>query len=312
MVATAKAERILVTGGMGFVGRWIARTLVERERPVITYDRDVAPPADGVTATHGELHDVARLTRVLTDHGIDCVIHTAAISHPDVSVAMPEATFFANAMGTVQVFEAARLAQVRRIVNFSSSSVYGRQAGVVDEGSRLAPTTPYGVSKAAGDMLGGVYRDLFGQEVVSLRIFWVYGPGQRMQEYTHDLVRAAVTGDELRLPAGRDHVLPMVFVRDVAAAAIAAADAAELPLAAYNIAGPDRVTLGELAARITALVPGARIEVGAGDLPVDQLGDMRVDGVEIEAARRDLGFEPRWGLDAGLAEYLEWLRSHEF
>ena len=147
---------------------------------------------------------------------------------------------------------------------------------------------------------------------MSLRIFWVYGPGQRMQEYTHDLVRAAVTGEELRLPAGRDHVLPMIFVRDVAEAAISAADAASLPLPAYNIAGPDRVTLGELAGRVKELVPGARIEVGPGDLPVDQLGDMRVDGVDIDAARRDLGFAPGWGLDEGLAEYLEWLRGHEF
>src|SRR4051812_46357223 len=105
MTASAKAERILVTGGIGFVGRWIVRTLVEQGRLVVTYDRDMMPGATGVIRSHGELHDVARLTRVLTHHEIDCVIHTAAISHPDVSVVMPEATFFANAMGTVQVFE---------------------------------------------------------------------------------------------------------------------------------------------------------------------------------------------------------------
>lgn len=312
MSPAANNRPVLVTGGRGYVGHRVASRLIEAGRPVVTYDRDLWDGLPGGVAAHGELHDVARLVRVCRDQAIGAVIHTAAISHPDVSVAMPEATFFANAMGTVQVFEAARLAGIERIVNFSSSSVYGTQGGRIDESAPLRPATPYGVSKAAGDMLGGVYRSLFGTEVVSLRIFWVYGPGQRMQEHVHDLIRAALDGNPASLATGGDHRLPMLYIDDAADAAIAAVDAPPPPLAAYNIVGPDCLSIRDVAARIEGLVPGARLEVGRGPLPVDQLGDMRVDGVAGDAAARDLGFVPQWDVDRGLAAYVNWLREHPF
>jgi nucleoside-diphosphate-sugar epimerase len=310
----AERDRILVTGGRGYVGQWIVRTLVEAGRPVVTYDRDYWPGAPGVIATHGELQDATRLARVLEEQRVGRVIHTASISHPDVSVQMPVATFQANAMGTVELYEAARLAGVERVVNFSSSSIYGFHDGRVDERTPLEPRTPYGVSKIAGDLLGRVYRDLYAFDVFSLRVFWVYGPGQKLPEYTHDLLRAALDGAPFWLAQGADHPLPMVFVRDVAAAAILAADAPRdaIAQAAYNISGPEWPTLGELAARVRALIPGADLEIGPGDLPLDQLGDHRIGAVDIGAAARDLGYRPAWDLERGLGEYAEWLRSNEY
>lgn len=310
----ADRDRILVTGGRGYVGRWIVRQLVEAGRPVVTYDRDWWPGERGVTATHGELQDATRLARVIEEEGVGRIIHTASISHPDVSVQMPAATFYANAMGTVEVYEAARLAGVRRVVNFSSSSVYGFVDGTVTEDHVLDPTTPYGVSKIAGDLLGKVYRQLYDFDVLSLRVHWVYGPGQRMQEYTHDLLRAALDGRPFRLEHGADHPLPMVFVRDVARAAILAADAPAEAITqpAYNVSGPEWPSLGDLAARVTALVPGADLHVGPGDLPLDQLGDHRIGSVDLQAAARDLGYRPAWDLERGLSEYAEWLRVNEY
>ncbi len=114
------------------------------------------------------------------------------------------------------------------------------------------------------------------------------------------------------LEHGADHPLPMVFVRDVAAAAILAADAPHITQAAYNVSGPEWPTLGELAQRVRALVPGADLTIGPGNLPLDQLGDHRIGAVDISAAGRDLGYTPAWDLDRGLAEYAEWLRANEF
>ncbi|HET6509700.1 MAG TPA: NAD(P)-dependent oxidoreductase [Baekduia sp.] len=310
----ADRDRVLVTGGRGYVGRWIVRQLVDAGRPVVTYDRDWWPGEPGVIAAHGELQDATRLARVIEEQRVGKIIHTASISHPDVSVEMPVATIHANAMGTVELYEAARLAGVERVVNYSSSSIYGFQDGIVSEEAVLDPTTPYGVSKVVGDLLGKVYRGLYGFDVLSLRVHWVYGPGQRMQEYTHDLVRAALDGRPFRLQQGADHPLPMVFVRDVAAAGILAADApaAQVTQAAYNVAGPEWPSLGELAERVAALVPGADLHVGPGDLPLDQLGDHRVAAVDLQAAARDLGYRPAWDLERGLAEYAEWLRVNEY
>lgn len=297
---------VMVTGGRGFVGRWIVDRMVEAGRPVVTYDRDPWPGREGVTAVHGELHDLPRLLSTIEEHGVRRVIHTAGISHPDTSVEMPTATFFANTMGTLQVFEAARLSGLERVVNFSTSSIYGHQPGPVVEDLCPAPITPYGVSKVATEMLGRVYRSLYGVDVISLRVFWVYGPGNRMPEYSHDLIVAALAGEEYRLDSGAEHPLPLVHADDIARAAILAIDCPEAPAGVYNVVGREQPTLAELADRIAALIPEARFEIGPGYLHLHQLGD--VNGI---LAAREIGYEPLWELDHGLENYVAHLREHE-
>jgi nucleoside-diphosphate-sugar epimerase len=297
---------VLITGGRGFVGRWAVDRLVAAGRRVVTYDRDPWDGKPGVTAVHGELHDLPRLLRTIGDNDVRTVVHTAGISHPDVSIDQPVATFFANTMGSVNVFEAARLAGIDRVVNFSTSSVYGHQDGRVEESVKPSPITPYGVSKLAAEQLGGVYRSLYGLDVVSLRVFWVYGPGNRMPEYTRDIVTAVLRGDGYRIESGADHPLPLVHVDDVARAAILAVDCEAPAGGVYNVIGPDRPTLGELGDLVARLVPGAQIEIGPGDLHLHRLAD-----VDSSAAASELGFEPQWRLERGLEDYVEWLRSHD-
>jgi UDP-glucose 4-epimerase len=102
---------ILVTGGAGFLGRHLVSRLAVAGEPVVSYNRDpaTAEPA-AVTCVQGELYDLPRLVSVCRQHGVDRIVHTAAMSHPEVSLAMPVATVAANVDGTLQVFEAARMA----------------------------------------------------------------------------------------------------------------------------------------------------------------------------------------------------------
>ena len=305
-MATAP-KTVLVTGGRGYVGRVIVRKLAEQGTTVLRYDRDHFEPSDGIGQVQGELYDIPRLIDVLREHDVDAIIHTAAISHPDVSVSMPLATFESNVMGTVAVFEAARLTPpVGRVVNFSSSSVYGHVDGDVSEDLPLRPITPYGVTKVATDLLGGVYRDLYDVDVVSLRLTWVYGPGNRMPEHVRDIVRAALVGEPYRTPVGADHPLPLIYVEDAADGTIAALRTGTVRQPAYNLSGPELPTLGEVADCIRALVPAADIEIGPGDLPLHRLGRF-----DMTATKRDLGYEPAWTLDRGLPAYVDWLRDNE-
>ena len=298
---------VLVTGGRGYVGRRVVARLVEAGHAVVRYDRDHFEPDGGAGQAQGELYDVPRLLAVMEEHEIGAIVHTAAISHPDVSVAMPVATFEANVTGTVALYEAARLSgSVGRLVNLSSSSVYGHAEGDVREDRALRPITPYGVTKVATDLLGGVYRDLYGLEVVSIRLTWVYGPGNRMPEHVRDLARAALKGEPYRLAAGADHPLPLVHVEDAAAGIAAALLAPRVPEPAYNVCGPASPTLGEVAERVRALVPNADIDVGPGDLPLHRLGP-----IDTTAATRDLGYRAEWPLDRGLPDYVDWLREHD-
>jgi nucleoside-diphosphate-sugar epimerase len=307
----SKHSTILVTGGTGFVGRYIVDELVATGAPVVSYNRDYAQHPDAlVTCVQGELFDLPVLVRAINEHGVTTIIHTAGMSDPDFSIALPITTVAANVNGTLMVFEAARMTSVRRIVNFSSECVYGHQPDdtFVTEAAALVPNTPYGVTKVATEHLGRVYNDRYGLDVVSLRVSEVYGPGLRLPQVLKNMLRAAVDGEAFEMTTGGDHRFHFVHVRDVAAAALLAAAATNLSQPVYNICGGEQVSLFGLSDRIRRSYPRARIELGAGfSIALDRQGPW-----DISAAARDLGYAPDWPLDRGLPDYAEWLTDHRF
>ncbi len=295
----------LVTGGLGYVGRHVVSLLRERGATVVSYNRDFwDEDVPGVDFVQGELFDIPRLVQTLERFGVDRIVHTAAMSHPELSVDLPVTTFAANVEGTLHLFEAARLTGARRIVSFSSECAYGhRPEPVVTEDCRLEPTTPYGVTKAAGELLAHVYNARYGFDITSLRVTEVYGPGNRMPQYLCELIDAGLQGVTYSLPAGADHRFQFVHVQDVARAAVLAAEARDLPLEAYNITGGSQIPLAEAAQTVARLVPDAAFEIGPGLLDLDVQGRW-----DIAAAERDLGYRPQWTLERGILDYVDWRR----
>lgn len=301
---------LLVTGGIGFVGRHIVARAAEQGTRVVSYNRDYSlPPTELVTAVQGELFDIPRLMRAIEESDVDRIVHTAAMSHPELSIALPVTTFAANVEGTVHLYEAARLAGVGRIVNFSSECAYGHQEGdLLAEDVRLRPTTPYGVTKVATELLGDVYNSLYGLDVVSLRVSEVYGPGMKMPEVLRELLVAAIRGTRFELAEGGDHRFQFVHVTDVAAAALLAADADGLRRTTYNITAGEQVTLKQAAALVRERFPGSELVIGDGYIPnLD-----RQPPFDLRAAREELGYRPRFDLRSGLRDYAAWLAEHEF
>jgi UDP-glucose 4-epimerase len=300
---------VLVTGGLGYVGRHLVERLAAEGRDVVSYNRDfVADAGEGrVRFVQGELYDLPRLVRTLERFGVERIVHTAAMSHPELSVELPITTFAANVDGTLHVFEAARMAGVRRIVCFSSESAYGNVAGAVREDARLRPTTPYGVTKAAGEMLADVYCDLYGLDLVSLRITEIYGPGNKMPQYLRAMILAAHAGRPYRLEAGGEQRFHFVRVEDVVEGVVRALDAERYGQRAYNLTGGPQLTLEQAAELVREAIPGAEIELGPGPIAgLDQHGPF-----DIEAARRDLGYEPRWPPHEGIPAYVRWLAEND-
>lgn len=296
--------RVLVTGGRGYVGRRAVDRLVALGHTIVSYDRDHWVSDGPVIPVHGELYDGPRLLWALQEHAIDAIIHTAAISHPDVSLVAPVATFEANVMGTVHLFEAARLAGVTKVVNFSSSSVYGHVEEVVREDLVLRPLTPYGVTKVATEQLAEVYARLHGFDVRSVRLTWAYGPGNRMPEFVGDMLTAAITGKPYVLASGTDHPLPLIYIDDAADGTVRALLAEEPRRPAYTVAGPEVPTLGAVAELVRARYPQASIEIGPGPLPLHQL-----PAIDLTAARSELGYEPQWTVQRGVEAYAEALEA---
>jgi len=301
---------VLVTGGRGYLGRYVVDGLVQRGHSVVDYNRDLGPgPRHELhVPVLGELGDIPRLLTIVKEHDVERVVHTAAQSHPDVSLEMPLATVESNVTGTCCVLEAARLSGIRRVVVFSSECAYGHTPpGSVPESTPLQPRTPYGVTKAATEMLGGSYNECFEMDVIALRVSEVYGPGQIMPEVVRDAIRAAVRGEVFRLPHGRDQKLQLVHVADVAQATLAACFVEAHASPVFNVTGGIQPTLGEVLDLLAELVPGAVFDVGPGDIGGDRQGLF-----EINAARRELGYEPQVDLKGGLRDYVDWLRQAEF
>lgn len=299
---------VLVTGGGGLVGHATARQLLAEGRAVVCYDRRAPGDARlaGATYVVGDLADYPRLFGAIRANEVDLIAHTGAASGPMVEADNPFAVCQANIGGTLNVFEAARLFGVRRVVHCSSGSAYGSSdREVVDETTPFRPTTVYGVTKATGDMLGAVYRERHGLDVLSVRLGFVYGPRRATDCFLRDAILDALAGRAATLPGGPDRQIQHLYVDDAARALILALDAARPPLPAYNIPGGPPRTVAECAAILRELIPGADIEIAPSADPWSE----RRGPLDGRAAARDLGYQPSVTLEQGIAMYVDWLRA---
>lgn len=287
----------LITGGTGFIGRYVIDRLQDEGECVVSYDR--ARAAAGLPSrtesVQGELFDLSRLAGTISNHDVGRIVHAAGTSHPELSIGMPEATVAANALGTFNLLEAGRLASFPgRIVLLSSTAVYG------------APRTPYAAAKAFGDLLGQLYTERYGLDVVSLRLSETYGPGRRELSVLERLIEAGLTGRPLRLEAGADQPYHLVHVEDAARAIVAALEFSSPTARIYDIAG-ERMSLAQVVSIVRDRLPHADIQLGAGP------------GCEIDhgapgfagAPGRELGYRPRWGLARGIDDLCTWREAAE-
>ncbi len=214
-----------------------------------------------------------------------------------------------NVLVTQRLLEAVRQQPVERVVFASSSSVYGNASSYPSTETDLPrPHSPYGVTKLAAEHLCALYATNWGLPTVSLRYFSVYGPRQRPDMATHRLIEAALgpereeRGSSFPLYGDGRQVRDFTYVGDVVAANIAAATADVAPGTAINVAGGSSCTLADLVEVVGNLV--------GHEVPLDrrpaQPGDVGRTGGSIERAGELLGWEPRMGLQAGVARQVKW------
>lgn len=303
---------IMVTGGKGYLGRYIVEDLLKEGHKVINYCREMQLPNEDPNNVFalGEITDISRLISVIKEYNVERIIHTAAQSHPDISLFMPFATVEANTMGLMAVFEAARLTNIRRVVCYSSDAAYGDAlTEPVTEEHPLCPNTPYGVTKAAAEMMARAYNKCYDMDIIALRCCALYGPGQVMPEYVRDVIKAAYSGETLKLPSGYDQKFNLVYVTDAASASLKACfTKTRSDFAAYNITSGYQPTLGEIMEVVKQAIPNAMFDVGPGVIEGwDQHGFF-----SIEAAKRDLGYEPKVSFEEGMEKYIAWLQENGY
>ena len=284
--------RVLVTGAAGFVGRHVVRALRAAGAEVSAVDRSPHPDAPTVL---GDLRDEGVRERAVVP-GLDAVVHLAAITSVLGSVEQPRETTELNVVATAGLLELCRSRGVGAFVLASTNAVVGDVGtGVITEDLALRPLTPYGATKAAGEMLLSGYAGAFGLRAPVVRLTNVYGPGMRAKDsFVPRLMRAAAEGRGVVVYGDGEQRRDLVHVHDAARALAQAA--LGWPSGPVIIGGARSWTVNEM-------VAAAREATGA-EIPVEHQparpGEMPAVVVDVARAR-SLGYEPTTGLAEGMA-----------
>lgn len=211
-------RRVLVTGGSGFIGRHVVSELTADGAHVRVVD--LQPHIDPwVDMVIGDIADPATLEQAF-DGGFDSIVHLAAVTSVLRSIEHPELTYRTNVAGTAALLEAARAAGVKSLAFASTNAVAGlTDAPKITEAATLKPLTPYGSTKAAGEMLMAAYTASYGLRCACLRLTNVYGPGMQAKDsIVARLMRAIRLGTTFEIYGDGRHVRDYVHVSDVVAA----------------------------------------------------------------------------------------------
>jgi len=305
--------KILVTGGAGFIGSHIAEELCGKNEVVVLDDLSTANEqstsfvrALPLGFVEGSINDRTTLDRLLPD--VDYVLHQAAIPSVPRSIEDPLASNRANVGGTLNLLKACVDNDVERVVCASSSSVYGDTPALPKvETMNPDPKSPYAVSKLIGEHYCRVFSELYGLKATSLRYFNVFGSRQNpFSQYSAVIpkfVYSALDNKPLVIYGDGEQTRDFTYVKDVVAANLLAAQ--ESTTGVFNIAGGKQITINELAERIISLTGSS------SDIVHEQVrkGDVLHSLADISKAEKELGWKPKYSLEAGLKEYIEWARE---
>jgi UDP-glucose 4-epimerase len=294
-------RRILITGGSGFIGRQMVSALSAAGAQIRVVDLQPHPdPAIDVVL--GDIADPEVIAEAYTG-GIDGVVHLAAVTSVLKSVEQPELTFRTNVLGTQCVLEGARHAGVASLVFASTNAVTGpMDAPAITEAARLRPMTPYGSTKAAGEMLMSAYTAVYGVRCTFIRLTNVYGPGMQAKDsIVARLMRCIRLGNTFEIYGDGRQVRDYVHVSDVVAAA-------KLGLADESWQGPVVIGSGTSLSVLEVVdevgrVTGAEISVIHGPAKVGEMPAVIVDTSHAQAG----GWHAHYGFTEGvMGVWEEW------
>lgn len=314
-------QKILVTGGLGFIGTHVAISL-SKEFLVTVIDSlsEELYPRDYKLRSARQLENQQNFVKIINAPmesltpaelmEFDGIINLAALPGLSNSWHQPKQLWSSN-VSSLQALLAnlSKLDSKPFVVHASTSSVYGRIA-TADEGARPNPISPYGVSKLAAEQILELVSNEHRIPHTSLRLFSVYGPGQRPEMAYSKAIHCALTGDTFHRFGDGNQSRANTFVGDVAESFSLATKALitqrSLP-PVINIGGDEKASLNEVLSKISKLTGKSFVIRPAQALQGDQL-ETKAD---ISLARKTLGWQPKTGLEEGLRRQIEWQRTTE-
>ena len=312
-------RRLLLTGGAGFIGSHLAERLLPKNQVVVldTLRRNALATAGleghpNLTLIQGDVTDAEAVKKATA--GCDAVIHLASIAGVDTVLRNPVLTMKVSLLGTMNVLDAALAAGgVKRLIDFSTSEVFGRYAYNVTEwdattlGAVGEARWTYAVAKLATEHLAMNYWKQHALPTVSIRPFNIYGPRQVGEGAVHHFIVRALKGEALQVHNDGSQIRAWCYVDDIVDGIVLCLTNEKAVGHAFNIGNPrSTLTIHSLAREIIRLSSsGARLEF----VHKDQ-ADVELRIPNIEKARDLLGFKPKVDLEEGLLRTVYWYRHH--
>jgi nucleoside-diphosphate-sugar epimerase len=306
----------VVTGGAGFIGSAIVRSLLQQGAgPVVVIDNlltgreaNLDDVRGSIEYQHADICNYDEIAPLIA--GAAVVFHEAAIPSVPRSIDDPVPSHTVNIDGTFNVLRAAQEGRAGRVVYAASSSAYG-DSDVLPKVETMIPRpkSPYALQKLVGEYYANIFAGVFGVETVALRYFNVYGPRQDPSSpYSGVLslfMKAVLERKAPTIYGDGEHSRDFTYVEDVAELNLKAARAPNVSGKVYNGGNGGRITLNQAWALLQKI---EGVELPANFAP-PRKGDVRDSQADISSAVRDLGHQPRFSFEAGMRLTLEWYRS---
>jgi UDP-glucose 4-epimerase len=316
-------SRVLLTGGAGFIGSFVAKRLLDMGHEVALYDSFVTYVypldkvylynitkrmeglKDKVHIIRGSTADQDYLRRALFDYKPNRIVHLAAMPLANLAIERPEEAVQSILTGTMNLLQVARcLDSLERLLYISSSMVYGDFIKVpAPEDHPTDPKEIYGSMKLAGEMLTRAFGRLYGLDYAIARPSAVYGPTDNNRRVVSIFLENALSGKPL-VVRGENQFLDFTYVTDAAEGIITVAMHPDASGSVFNITRGRGRSILEVAEIVAELVPGTQVRVDEADEKVPSRGTL-----DITRARNILEYDPEVDVEEGIAMYLEFLKE---
>ena len=307
----------LVTGGGGFIGSNMIRFLLEQGQEVRVLDNfetgkkeNLTEIADQIEVVEGDIRDQKAVAQAVD--GAEVVYHLAALGSVPRSMKDPLTTHDVNVNGTFNVIDACRVAQVRRVVFASSSSVYGQSPVLPQhEGLPLAPISPYGATKAIAEVYFRAYYETYGLQSACMRYYNVFGPRQDpTSQYAAAIplfVSHLLRNEQPGIFDDGEQSRGFTYIENVIQANWKAANAPELHGEAMNVSVEKSVTVNTVVNTIRELL--GKEDVKPKYLP-PRPGDIKHSLADIARAKELIGYDPAVSFDQGIRKAIDWYQEN--
>ncbi len=315
---------ILITGGMGALGSFATRRLVEMGMEPVIYSRHkdmrlIRDIEKKVIIVEGDILDFDKLMKTIQTYKIERIIHMAALLAGDCESNPPKA-IRTNVEGTANILEAALKCNIDRVVYISAKGVYSEA-----KGEHAHPTYKpinedhpaenslgfYGLTKLFGEKLGFQYEQKHGIHFIALRLSSTYGPGKLLKHGVSSItsmpvgmIDNAMLGKPTRMPQGADQKNDFIYGKDVGNGMALACITEGVKHRLFNIGSGKDSTLLDFAHAVKKVYPKADIEIGPG-LDYLNMGFNFYSVYDISRAKEELGFSPQYDLEKGVRDYVK-------